>query len=972
LANGSWDIVCLACGGAPAGSVARTVEQPEHRSRVLERDPAPKSAWSTLVEYLLSCVLRESLVAPVPLHDRANWSVLPLPAETVLCGNDLTLPLLPELQKLFVDLKPLEGVFYGWPTVVVLDGRNSPHVAPLFVRRLDEPRLDTATVPVDEELPRINMGLLGMKWFPQEALHAAATVAGRLVGFGRVAAVTAMARGLLTALGVPISALDPTSLIDSVSLGDRWRPQEVGVFNLVMAFKGTLDAATRNLIKDLEWMVGATDWRASAARFLFEDAPVPPPALPASSVLTLNDAQENALATAATAPLTVITGPPGTGKSQTVTAIMADAWLRGETVLLASTNNTPVDDVIDNKAAVVDEALVLRTGNAEKRQQLGAQLRQLVAAAPQRSTDPAAANLPSATHARHRTAHLLQQHAEAAQAMLDAARRRAQTRSWLWGGNQPPSLPMLPGAVQSQAARAERTWWRWLRRRRTRRLLDLLGIGNPAATARDVVAWVDTEIVAEQAARHLDQFPRDLLEEFGQTSKQWRAASVAAVGNRIRDGIMLGRWAMHELAEMLTDELPFREGLARVLFHVKGWATSALSTRPNFNCRAGVIDLVVIDEASQCNLAQVLPLAYRARRLVIVGDPHQLSPVVTAHGEELRALATAAGATHEALVAAHHTYGEDSAFTAFAARFRPEPLLLDEHYRCHPEIIQFCNSHFYNNRLTVLTAVERTEDPARGLEWRDVNGRTERGPNGSSAINEAEAQAVVDWLLASGLRPDQVGVVTPFLAQAHLIRKLLKRHSGAAFDSLRIGTAHTFQGGERDTMLFSTVIAPGALPGTISWLEGERNLINVAVSRAKRHLVVFGNRAELRRANATTLLGLAAAATRQAARQGLTISDATRSLHAALIAVGLPAGLGGVDEGYPLAITMTSPSGDRINIEVDEYPNGDPRGRKQRQSTLRDNNLRRLGWQVVRIPAWQIYLNPAAAAVELVHLAVTH
>lgn len=55
--------------------------------------------------------------------------------------------------------------------------------------------------------------------------------------------------------------------------------------------------------------------------------------------------------------------------------------------------------------------------------------------------------------------------------------------------------------------------------------------------------------------------------------------------------------------------------------HAKGWATSALSARPNFDCRAGVIDLVVIDEASQCNLAHVLPLAYRAKRLVVVGNP---------------------------------------------------------------------------------------------------------------------------------------------------------------------------------------------------------------------------------------------------------------------------------------------------------------------------------------------------------------
>jgi hypothetical protein len=969
-----WDVVCVACGTAPAGSEPPRIERGPNRATLPRSDPAPRTPWSILVEYLLSCVLRESLVAPVPLADRTSWSVLPLPAETVLCGNDLNLPLLPELRKLFDDLKTLEGVFYGWPTVVVLDERRRPFVAPLFVRRLDEPAPSAETVSVNEELPQVNMGLLAMKWFPPEALGlAAATIAGQPLGFGRVTAVTSLATGLLTALGVPLTTLNPARLLDVAGLDAPWRPQEVGVFNMVMAFKGTLDAATRNLVKDLQWMTRAKDWRDSAARFLFEDAPVPAAALPESSVLTLNDAQENALAVAATAPLTVITGPPGTGKSQTVTAIMADAWLRGETVLLSSTNNTPVDDVIDNKARAVNDALVLRTGNAEKRQQLGARLRELVAAAATRSADPAAATLPSATHTYHQAARLLQQRAEVAQALLDAARRRAAARTWLWGTDQPPALPVSLGTIRAKATRAERTRWRWLRRRHTRRLLELAGIGHADATPGHVVYWSDAESDVEQAkgrlARFLETAPADPLEVFGHTSKAWQSASVAATGNRIRDGIAAGTVAMLDLAEALTDELPSREALAWVMVHVKGWATSALSTRSNFDCRAGSIDLVVIDEASQCGLAQVLPLAYRARRLVIVGDPHQLSPVVTAHAEELRALAVAAGVTHEALVAANHTYGEDSAFSAFAARFRPAPLLLDEHYRCHPEIIRFCNAQFYDNRLTVLTAVDRSGDPDRGLDWRETDGRTERGPTGS-AINEAEARAVVDWLLASGLPPDKLGVVTPFQAQAARIRELVRQAAGDTLSGLRIGTAHTFQGGERDTILFSTVIAPGALAGTIGWLEGARNLINVAVSRAKRHLVVFGNRAELERVKAATLLGLATAATERAVRHDQTAEETIGLLQGVLVAAGLPARLGGVDEGYPLAITMTAPSGERIDIEVDQYPHGDPRGRFQRQRAIRDSNMHRLGWQVVRVPGWQVYLDPAAA-VRTVRQAMT-
>lgn len=982
LANRQWDIVCVACGNdtsarsyatastarssaASARPASRADEAKWHR-QMPAATPVTRSAWSTLVDYLRSCVVQESLVAPVPLRDRDRWAVLPVPSETVLCGNSLTLPLLPQLQGLFVDLEPLEGVFYGWPTVVVLDDRRRPFVAPLFVRQLNEPNLRDLIVPVDEQLPQVNMGLLGMKWFPPEALaSAAATIAGQALGFGQAAAIVATASRILTALGVPLPTLDPTALIDFLSLDDPWRPQEVGVFNMVMAFKGTVDAATRNLIKDLDWMTKATDWRDSAARFLFEDAPVPPVSLPMSSAMTLNDSQETALAWAATAPLTVITGPPGTGKSQTVTAILADAWRRGETALLSSTNNTPVDDVIDNKATAVDEALVLRTGNAEKRQQLGGRLRELVARASARSVDPVASSLTQAMYARHELSNKLGQRAEVDREALRTAIHRDETRTWLWGTDQQRPPDSMRASIRRRAVKADRVRWRWLRRRRTNRLLALAGITNAAATARQVLDWADSETAFEQAERNLSHFlranPGDLVDLFDQANKSWQLASVATVRNQVRGGFAAGRESLIALADALADDLPWREATERAMAYVKGWATSALSTRPNFACRAGAVDLVVIDEASQCNLAQVLPLAYRAKRLVVVGDPDQLSPVVTANAEELRTLAIAAGTSHEALVTAHLTYGEDSAYTAFAARFHPGPLLLDEHYRCHPEIIKYCNQQFYDNKLTILTSVDRDGDPPRGLEWHDVDGRTEPGRSGS-ALNEAEAQAVVDWVLGSGLSAERLGVVTPFRAQAAKIRELLRQHGQGQVDGIRVGTAHTFQGGERDTIVFSTVISTGAMSGTVGWLEGERNLINVAVSRARQHLVVFGNRAELARARARTLLSLAQAASDVGRHPVAATTLATSRLHAALVARGLPASLGEVDEGYPLAITLSAINGDRIDIEVDEYPEGDPGGRTQRQRATRDANIRRLGWQVVRVPGWQAYLDPDAIA----------
>jgi hypothetical protein len=193
-----WTMVCVDCGMVPANrrtpprsssegsahSPGRRRERSEPTSRAAHGErisggPPSRIQWPALVNYLLSCVRLESLVAPVPLKDRERWTVLPLPAETVLCGNDLTLPLLEPLQALFAGLEDMEGVFYGWPTVVVENDRGKPFVAPLFVRGLDKPNLsgdanEIAFVPVGEPLPQVNMGLLTTDWFSPELVASVA------------------------------------------------------------------------------------------------------------------------------------------------------------------------------------------------------------------------------------------------------------------------------------------------------------------------------------------------------------------------------------------------------------------------------------------------------------------------------------------------------------------------------------------------------------------------------------------------------------------------------------------------------------------------------------------------------------------------------------------------------------------------------------------------------------------------------
>ncbi|WP_165401382.1 AAA domain-containing protein [Herbihabitans rhizosphaerae] len=787
---------------------------------------------------------------------------------------------------------------------------------------------------------------------------AAKVIANNVIGFGATAAMTATAKAVLGALGIPEAVLDPLKLLPVDPDKELWLPQEVGVFNLVMAFRGQVDIAVQSLLADLRWMETAPDWHNSAARFLFDDVTPPATGLLEACSVRLNHAQEIALDAAAHNPLTVITGPPGTGKSQTVTAIVAEAWRRGESVVLSSTNNRPVDDVVNTKATDIDAGLMLRTGNKEVRGKLSEAvydlLPEVVARQPEEGAEQAVQVCASQ---RHLAAHVLEQRAKLESGLLDASLLRDELRALVWEDRQ-PRVPITE--IDKRAAKAVRTRWKWLRRRRAAKLREVAGLPSTIAVEA-IIEWTRSESVFDSAWQTLGAHQRDnegdLLDAFQQADMRWRAASRVLTSELVRRGYTDGAEHLKLLADKLSEELPFREVMTQVLRHVHGWATSTLSTRPSFDCRAGSIDLVVIDEASQCTLAQILPLAFRAKRLVIVGDADQLPPVITATPERLRALATDAGASHEQFAAMHHTYGEHSAFDAFAARFKPEPLLLNEHYRCHPDIIRFCNEEFYDGKLVVLSEVDDRED--LGLTWIDITGVTRPGRTGS-VVNEFEVDAVVNWLAESELDLKHTGVVTPFRAQANMIERALAAHPDERLRAVEVGTAHTFQGGERETILFSTVISTDAQPGTIGWLESQRNLVNVAVSRAKHRLIVFGDALAIRTRGPRVLRTLAETATATATGHATTGDVLTDRVRAALTAKGIPSRRGQLVQGYPVEIAITGADGELIDVEISRYPDGDTGARQQRRDAVRDTRLRGLGWRVVRVPGWQAYLDPAA------------
>jgi very-short-patch-repair endonuclease len=956
---------------------------------------AGSSPWAQLVDYHRRAVLRASVTAPVAVSRRSTWRILDLPSEELVTGMVDELAVTPPVMGMFTDLAPGDAVYYGWPVVIGTDRAGAQWIAPLVMTELERPDVAARSVVARDEQPYLNPGLLSEPNFANDVLAGVEDQVTTPLPFGDPGAMAARSGALLAALGFDATGVDPRTLARSGTL----RP---GVLNVAMVFQGPSDFATRALSEELLALRDRTDWQQTAAAVLVDQRPhsaspvVGEPArvgteasfvagLPPLSVrsLRLNDSQEQALTAAATERVTVVTGPPGTGKSQLVAGIVANQWLAGGTVLVASTNNTAVDVAVE-RCDTIDRALLVRTGNREHRDALPDAVAPLAGRTrvDGLSRDIIRRRLEAAASARSRVLDALTlrsaQEGELAQGLRDLEGMR----SLLWGS--PVAEPTRSERRRLHTLCDKRAASRLFTARRGRAILSLAHPVSSDVTLDDVLHWAALDAHTDELTAHLTSLgPSDPdidRAAIDEADLAWSEAGNQALAETVQVFLASAGPALRQLGQVRQQAGAAVTGaIKRSLPHLRGWGCTALAVKSNFPLTAGLFDLLVIDEASQCGIAQILPLAYRAKRVVIVGDPNQLTPVVKLNRGHVDTIAAACGTTEAQLGQAHLSAVTDSAFTAYAER-TTRSYLLDEHYRCHPQIAGFINDHFYGGTLRVLTDVSRYDQHPRGLSFIDVDGTTERGAI-RGASNSAEADAIVAWVLAHPHRTGTLGIISPFAAQVALIRSKLASALGSSAltaDTITIGTAHAFQGGECDVVLFSPVLATGAPLGTAMWVEKQRNLINVAVSRAKRAFIVFGDHAALAELPVPTLHALVTAARTDDAAPARTSaptdtelaeivdlhSDAERRLYAALLRLDLAVHLKPVIEGYELDFAVQTPTG-LVDIEVDGSQHTDQRGRQRRQDLARDAVLQATGLRVIRVPAWRCLQDADTTAREI-------
>jgi very-short-patch-repair endonuclease len=412
------------------------------------------------------------------------------------------------------------------------------------------------------------------------------------------------------------------------------------------------------------------------------------------------------------------------------------------------------------------------------------------------------------------------------------------------------------------------------------------------------------------------------------------------------------------------------------------WAVTSLSARGRVPFTAGEFDLVVIDEASQCDIASALPLLFRAKRAVVIGDPQQLRHITRLPEQRDQALMVKHGILEKpGPVWGYRANGLYDLATAKASQ--KSVVVLRDHHRSHADIIGFSNECFYGSRLRVATNyrnLKRPEGPA--LRWVNVTGQVMR-PFEGGAINRVEAEAVVSELHRIAVTQrfsGEIGAVTPFRAQANLIEELISRDDALSTvlvsRNFMCKTAHNFQGDERDVILFSPVVSRGMPAGATGFLQSQGNIFNVGITRARGALVVVGDAgacgscdvkylkdfsqyvARLSRGSPGAGADLSSAwtgADYPPVAHPERVSDWEKVFYTALVNASLrPLPQFDVDQ-YALDLALIRPNGRRLDIEIDgESYHRDWDGELARRDQLRNLRLIEMGWDVVRFWVYEL------------------
>ncbi|THF62327.1 DUF2726 domain-containing protein [Pseudothauera nasutitermitis] len=540
----------------------------------------------------------------------------------------------------------------------------------------------------------------------------------------------------------------------------------------------------------------------------------------------VNESQLAAVERAFSAQISVIEGPPGTGKTQTILNILANILLRGQTVAVLSNNNAAVENVYEKLEKCSLGHLVAKLGNQKNRDVFFADLPPWPSGQPEPAPTMGEIQAMLARLKQH-----LHDHNRAAQLQADIDEltiERRYLQQWREDSGIQAAASLDKYGLSPRKTADLMAYLAHLGEQRIRLKDRIELLFNFRIFRARPFAQGDARLSVFHALQmhYYDQALRDKEAELQACRESLARGNFTALLDALKTASM--RHLKQHLqsqkrasdafdAETYKHKERFDAFVQR--FPILGSSTHSIV---NSVAEGAILDYVIIDESSQQDIVPGILALGCAKNLVVVGDSRQLAHIPVAL-EGLQAPASAYDCERYSLL--------DSCIGVFKEAL--PRTLLKEHYRCHPRIIQFCNQQFYDNALVPMTQ-DKGEEPLRLVV-------TAKGNHARQNTNLRELDSLLKLLddegEPAGLDGDGRGFIAPFRAQVNLSGT----HLPADFVK---DTVHKFQGRECDEIVFSTVLDKKRHNQERKRLDfvDDPRMVNVAVSRAKhRFTLVTGD-----------------------------------------------------------------------------------------------------------------------------------
>lgn len=537
-----------------------------------------------------------------------------------------------------------------------------------------------------------------------------------------------------------------------------------------------------------------------------------------------NKSQKNAVENALTNQVSIIQGPPGTGKTQTILNIIANLIMQDKTILVVSNNNSAVENVAEKLQKEGLDFIVAQLGNQENQQKFIDTQKCYPDMCSWISND--------INRLKKEVAYALTQASTGFDLSIEEAKLKTEYNSLLIETEYNDKLIKKHLKIG------------WLDNKQSKRIIELLNIYKKSLDeGKELSFFLKLKyslLLSFKLFSFLKTAPSNVIENLTSAYYIARKREIEITLEEInleasKIDISTSIKTLQSLSLKILKHIIAKKYISknRPIFRINNIKANTddflyeypivLSTTfsakncidPNM-----VFDYVIMDEASQIDIKTGAMALSCALNAVIVGDDKQLPNVV---GNEERI-----GISHinsNFNIAEKYNALEKSFLQSCTEVFQDAPTeLLREHYRCHPKIIEFCNKIFYNGELVTMTTDANEKNVLKAIT-------TPVGNHAKGRYNQREIDVIVNEIIPLCSDSDSIGIITPYNQQASEINKILGKDIAS--------TVHKYQGRECDTIIITLV---DNYPTEFS---DDANLLNVAISRAKKQLYIVTNGNEM-------------------------------------------------------------------------------------------------------------------------------